>query len=124
MVPPPGLRRHKNLWVVSLPDPNGFMGLFNDGYAAVADAVCTLGRHARAPYYLKPSAKAKRIQAQLERYGAARVVEIEAALDEAAQQRLIDVQHQLVSVHAPEWLRITERRPRIIAPRPRFEKLD
>jgi len=121
---PPGVHRYKGLWVVSLPDPNGFMGLFNDAYSSVAAAIITLGKHVRGPYYLKPSAKGGRLQTQMEKYGEARVVEVEAALNDAAQQDLVDVQHKLVSVEAPSWLHITERRPRVIAPRPRFEKLD
>jgi len=32
------------LWLVTLADPNGFMGLFNDSYHAVARAICKLGR--------------------------------------------------------------------------------
>ena len=34
----------KGLWVVALQDPNGFMGLYNDAYHAIARAICTLGR--------------------------------------------------------------------------------
>lgn len=57
---PQGVSRYNGLWVVSLPDPEGFMGLFNDAYMAVGQAVCTLGKHERPPYYTKPSAKAQR----------------------------------------------------------------
>jgi len=120
----PGVKYQNGLWLVSLPDPNGFMGLFNEGYMAVAGAVCTLGKHERPPYYTKPSAKAQRVQEQIEKYPTATVVDIVAALDEAAQQNLVEVDHQLVSVAAPPWLHIMERDTSVIAPRPRFEKLD
>jgi hypothetical protein len=119
----PGLHRKEGLWVVSLPDPDGFMGLFKDGYAAVGQAVCTLGKHDRPPYYRKPSAKAQRVQAQLEKYPTAKVVEIEGALNQAAQKDLIDVERQLVSVHAPAWLHMAEKPTPIIAPKPKFKKL-
>jgi len=112
------------LWVVSLADPDGFMGLFNDAYMAVGRAICTLGRHNPPPYYTKPSAKAGRMQEQLERYGDAKVLEIEEALDSAAQQHLITSQTQLVSVNAPEWLHFKQLAPRLIAPKPKFAKLD
>lgn len=51
-------------------------------------------------------------------------LDIEHALNEAAQQDLIDVEHQLVSVRAPEWLHMAEKPTPIIAPKPKFEKLD
>lgn len=121
---PPGIHRRENLWIVSLPDPNGFMGLFNDAYAAVAQAVCTLGKHDRPPYFLKPSAKAQRVQDQLEKYPTARAVDIVGALDEAAQQDLIDVRQRLLSVQPPPWLQMTEREAPVIAAKPTFEKLD
>lgn len=111
------------LYAAVLPDPNGFMGIFNDAYGAVAEAICTLGRHERGQYWAKPSALAQRIQLQLEKYGTARVVDIIDSLNEAAQQNLVNVAHQLVSVAAPPWLHITERSPVIIAPKPRFERL-
>jgi hypothetical protein len=121
---PRGIRYMNGLWLAVLPDPDGFMGLFNDAYWSVAAAVCTLGKHQRPPYYMKPSAKGKRAQNQLEKYPTAKVVDIEHALDEAAQQALVDVQHQLVSVQAPAWLHINETRMPVIAPKPRFEPLD
>jgi hypothetical protein len=120
----PGIQRQKGLWVVSLPDPDGFMGLFKDAYGAVAQTVCTLGKHKRPAYYRKPSAKAQRVQTQLEKYPTAKIVEIEDALNEAAQQNLIDVERQIVSVHAPAWLHMAEQQTPIIAAKPRFEKLD
>ncbi|MFJ5303775.1 hypothetical protein [Streptomyces sp. NPDC088350] len=61
---------------------------------------------------------------QLEKYPTAKVVDIENALDEAAQQHLVEVKQQLVSVEAPEWLHINELRTPVIAPRPQFEPLD
>ena len=79
----------QRLWVVSLADPDGFMGLFDDCYRAVGRAICTLGRHTPPVYYTKPSAKAQALQLQLERYGDAKVTEIEGALNEAAQQKLV-----------------------------------
>lgn len=123
---PAGIRysnKHE-LWVVSLADPNGFMGLFNDGYAAVARAMCTLGKHPMPPFWTKPSAKAQRVQEQLERYPDAPVIEIEGALNHAAQRDLISVSEKLVSVNAPDWLHIKECAPRVISPKPRFNKLD
>jgi hypothetical protein len=112
------------LWVVSLADPNGFMGLFNDAYNAVARAICTLGKQDKPAYYTKPSAKAEKVQKQLEKYPTALALEIENALDEAAQQNLIAVHSKLVSVNAPDWLHIKKMAPRIISPKPKFEKLD
>jgi len=120
----PGIRWNGSLWVLALPDPDGFMGLFNDAYSAVAQAICTLGKHERPPYFLKPSAKAQRVQAQLEKYPTARVVDIEGALDAAAQQNLLDVEHKLVSVKPPPWLHMVEKQEPIIAPKPTFDKLD
>jgi hypothetical protein len=40
------------LWLVTLVDPNGFMGLFNDAHNAVAGAICT--HHSRRGH-LSPS---------------------------------------------------------------------
>jgi hypothetical protein len=122
----PGVRFNKKhgLWVVALPDPDGFMGLFNDAYAAVAEAIYKLGKHTQSKYWMKPSAKAQRMQAQLEKYGPVPVREIEHALDEAAQQNLLHVEQQLVSVHAPSWLHLGKASPRVIAPKPKFERLD
>lgn len=37
-----GVRYVNGLWLAVLPDPDGFMGLFNDAYWSVAAAVCTL----------------------------------------------------------------------------------
>ena len=113
--------QENGLWVVSLADPNGFMGLFNDGYHAVARAICTLGKQPTPPYYTKPSAKAQKVQTQIEKYPDATVMEIEAALDEAAQQDLITTSTKLVSVNAPGWLHIKQMAPKIISPKPRFD---
>ncbi|MEU6482268.1 hypothetical protein ABZ858_36470 [Streptomyces sp. NPDC047017] len=121
---PAGYQRWNSLHLIALPDPDGFMGLFNDAYEAVAEAILTVGRHDRAPYYYKPSAKAQKIQAQLEKYGKVKVVDILDALNEAAQQNLITVDRKLMSVEAPTWLNINEKRTPVIAPRPAFEKLD
>jgi hypothetical protein len=122
---PVGVRydRSKGLWVVSLADPNGFMGLFNDAYHAVARSMCTLGKQPTPPYYTKPSAKAQKLQQQIEEYPDATVVDIEGALDEAAQQSLIIESHRLISVNAPGWLHIKQQAPRIFSPKPKFEKL-
>ena len=120
----PGYRRWKGLHLIALPDPDGFMGLFNDAYEAVAEAILTVGKHDRAPYYYKPSAKAQQIQVQLEKYGKVKVVDILGALDEAAQQNLIAVDRKLISVAAPSWLHINEKRTPILAPRPSFRKLE
>lgn len=122
----PGVRYEgqHNLWLTMLPDPDGFMGLFNDAYWSVASAIYTVGKHERPPYYFKPSAKGQRVTNQLEKYPTAKVVDIENALDEAAQQHLIEVKHRLVSVETPEWLHLNELRTAVIAPRPHFEQLD
>jgi hypothetical protein len=114
----------KGLWVIALPDPDGFTGLFNDAYAAVAEAIYKLGRHTQSKYWAKPSAKAQKVQDQLIKAGNAAVVEVEAALDDAAQQNLVNVQEQLVSVQAPSWLHLGRAAPRILAPRPRFDRID
>jgi hypothetical protein len=121
----PGYRHVKDLHLAVLPDPNGFMGLFNDAYSAVGRAICTLGRQMQPPYYVKPSAKAQRVQEQLEKYGTAKVVDVEDALNDAAQQQLVDVNHRLVSVEAPAWLHLEERKTQpVLAPKPMFERLD
>lgn len=114
----------KGLWVVSLADPNGFMGLFNDAYMAVGRSICTLGKQQQPPYYTKPSAKAQKVQEQLEKYPSAKVTDIEGALNEAAQQNLVSQKHKLVGVNAPDWLHIKEMAPKVIAPKPKFDVLD
>lgn len=111
------------LWVVTLDDPNGFMGLFNDGYRAVAGAICTLGKQAMPSYYLRPSAKGQGVQQQLEKYPDATALEIEDALNEAAQQDLVSASEKLLGVNAPDWLHIKQMATRVIAPKPSFEKL-
>jgi hypothetical protein len=119
-----GVRRHGDLWLAVLPDPNGFMGLFNDAYESVAEAVFTLGRHDRGNYFYKPTPMGQRLQAQLEKYGNAKVVEVEHALNEAAQQDLVGVEIRLVPVDAPPWLHLNAVRTPVIAPKPKFEPLD
>ncbi len=114
----------KKLWVVSLDDPNGFMGLYNDAYHAVARAICTLGKHETPPYYSKPSAKAQRIQEQIEKHPDARVLDIEEALNEASQQDLVEQSHVLIGVNAPGWLHVKEKATSVISPKPKFLKLD
>lgn len=115
--------RHQ-LWLTVLPDPGGFMGLFNDAYEAVAEAIYTLGKHDRGLYFYKPTPMGQRLQEQLEKYPTAKVVEIEHALNEAAQQDLVGVEKRLVSVDAPPWLHLNAARVATIAPKPRFEPLD
>lgn len=112
------------LWVASLSDPNGFMGLFNDGYHAVMRAMCAIGKQTPPPYWVKPSAKAQRVMEQLQKYEAAKVLEVEDALDSAAQQELIGINHRLVGVNAPDWLHMKALAPKIISPKPSFVKLD
>ncbi len=112
------------LWLVTLADPDGFMGLFNDAYHPVARAICTLGKQEPPPYFIKPSAKAQKIQEQLEKYPDALAVEIEDALNEAAQQDLVHNSQRLVSVNAPDWLHLKAMAPKIISPKPKFIKLD
>lgn len=112
------------LWVVSLDDPNGFMGLYNDAYHAVARSMCKLGKQNPPPYFTKPSAKATRVQEQIEKYPDAKAVDIESALDEAAQQELVGVDTRLVNVNAPDWLHIKKKPATVISPKPSFEKLD
>ena len=112
------------LWTVTLDDPHGFMGLFNDGFHAVARAMFRLGKQPAPPYFVKPSAKAERLQEQLERIGDAGVFEVEDALNDAAQQDLVTTSIQLVGVNAPHWLHMKEMGPKVISPKPRFQKLD
>ena len=121
-----GVRYDSNteLWIVTLDDPNGFIGLYNDAYHAIARAICTLGRHQTPPYYAKPSAKAEIIQKQIERYPDAFIHEIEGALDEAAQQNLVIQTHTMIGVNAPSWLHVKQMAPKIISPKPKFTKLD
>jgi hypothetical protein len=114
----------KGLWIVTLDDPNGFMGLYNDAYHAVARAICTLGKQVTPPYYLKPSAKAQRIQEQIEKYPDALIYEIEGALDDAAQQNLVVQTHKMIGVNAPNWLHVKQMAPKVISPKPKFTKLD
>ena len=111
------------LWLVSLSDPNGFMGIYNDAYHAVARAICTLGKQDPPHYYIKPSAKAARIQSQLEKYPDAKVLEIEDALNDAAQQDLVVQRHELIGVNAPDWLHVKAMGPRVFSPKPKFTKL-
>jgi hypothetical protein len=119
-----GIHRHGDLWLVSLSDPSGFMGLFNDAYESVAEAIFRLGRHTRGSYIYKPTPMGQRLSDQLMKYGPARVVEIEYALNEAAQQNLVGVEKRLVSVDAPPWLHVNAARTPVIAPKPTFEPLD
>jgi hypothetical protein len=119
----PGVRFQDGLWLAILPDPDGFMGLFNDAYESVAEAIVTVGKHDRSAYYYKPTPMGQRIQTQLEKYEKVKVVEIEHALDEASQQDLIGIETRLVSVDAPEWLHLNATRTPVIAPRPSFRNL-
>lgn len=112
------------LWLVSLADPNGFMGMFADAYHAMGRAMCTLGKQPPPVYYVKPTAKAQRVQEQLEKYPDAKVMDIEDALNEAAQQDLVAQRHQLIGVNAPDWLHIKQMAPKVICPKPKFAKLD
>jgi hypothetical protein len=117
--------RRGTLHLAVLPDPDGFMGMFNDAYSAVARAVLKIGKQPYGVYYEKPSAKAERLQAQLEKYPEAKVLDVEDALNEAAQQHLIGVERKLLSVDAPPWLHLPERtQTPVLAPRPKFEPLD
>lgn len=119
-----GLHSKQGLWVAALPDPDGFMGLFNDAYESVAEAIVTLGKHDRSVYYYKPTPMGQRIQQQLEEMPTVRVVEIEHALNEVSQQKLLGVEQKLVSVDAPAWLHLNAHRTPVIAPKPTFAKLD
>ncbi|MFC7960645.1 hypothetical protein [Rhodococcoides kroppenstedtii] len=112
------------LWMVALPDPDGFMGLFNDAYSAIAETIYSLGKHTQSKYWSKPSAKAQKIQDQLVKAANASVLEIEDALNDAAQQNLVSIRQQLVSVQAPPWLHLGKAAPKILAPKPRFDRID
>ncbi|MDN3478836.1 hypothetical protein [Curtobacterium sp. APC 4022] len=118
-----GTRRRDGLWLAVLPDRDGFMALFHDGFQAVAEAMDTLGKMSRGKYYAKPSVAGQKMQAQLEKYPTAKVVDIVAALDEIAQQQLIGVSTKLVSVEAPDWLLLKEKAPKVITAKPSFEPL-
>lgn len=121
-----GTRRdaRTGLWLAVLPDPDGFMGLFNDAYWGVASVVYQIGKHERPPYFMKPSVKAQAIAEQMLKYPTAKVIDIENALNEAAQQGLVDVEHELLPVAAPDWLHMNEKRTPVIAPKPSFRQLD
>lgn len=123
---PSGVRysSQHGLWVVTLADPDGFMGLFGDAYHAVGRAMCTLGKQLPPPYYTKPSAKAQKIQEQLEKYPDAKVVDIIDALNDAAQQQLVTSDTRLVPVNAPDWLLMKQLSTTVISPKPKFQKLD
>lgn len=111
------------LIVVTLADPTGFWGLYKNGFAAVAEAITTLGHHDRmAAYWAKPDPAAQRIQQKLEQYGSVKVSEVEAALDEVAQEGLVGVEEHLLSVDAPSWLRLgsPDAEASRLAPRPSF----
>jgi len=118
--------RTDGLWIVSLADPHGFMGLFNDAYGTVAEAVATLGRHDRGgKYWAKPSPMGQEIQAQLESFATRKVQDVCDGLNDAAQQNLLGVDNKLISVDAPSWLHLGKPRPtNIVAPKPSFIKLD
>ncbi len=111
------------LWIASLADPNGFMGMFNDGYHAVMRALVAIGKQSAPPYWTKPSAKAQKVMEQLIKFEGSKVLEIEEALDQAAQQNLVGIKSQLVGVNAPDWLHIKQLAPKIISPKPSFVKL-
>jgi hypothetical protein len=83
-----------------------------------------LGKQPAPTYWTKPSAKAQRVQEQLEKYPEATALEVEDALNEAAQQDLVITSERLVSVNAPAWLHIKAMAPKIISPKPKFAKLD
>ncbi|MFC3940970.1 hypothetical protein HX881_19450 [Pseudomonas gingeri] len=114
----------KGLWVVSLADPNGFMGLFNDGYSAVARSFLKMGKHEPANYWAIPSAKALKLMEQIIKYQDATALEVVEALNEAAQQDLLNANHKLVSVNAPHWLHVKKMQPTVISPKPKFVKLE
>ena len=83
-----------------------------------------LARLDRGDYFYKPTPTGQRLQQQLDGYGNAKVIEIEDALNEAAQQRLIGVDTRLVSVDAPPWLHLNAVRTSVIVPEPTFAPLD
>jgi len=127
----PGISREKTraghpLWVVTLPDHDGFMQLYNDAYGAVAESIMRLGQHDHEKYWAQPTAVAQQIEEQLVKYANVSVMELAAALDEAAQQDLVEVDTHLVSVDAPDWLTLgaPNRDATRLAPRPSFIKLD
>lgn len=64
------------------------------------------------------------MQLQIEKYPDARVIDIEDALNEAAQQDLVGQTHQLISVNAPKWLHIKQMATKLVCPKPKFYKLD
>lgn len=115
------------LWVVTMADPDGFMGLYNDAYAAVAEAIATLGHHDRGgKYWATPTPMGVQVQKQLESFGSRKVVDIQDGLNEAAQQDLVGVEERLISVDAPPWLHLGSPAtpPMVVAPKPSFTKLD
>ena len=101
------------------------MGIYNDAYGAVAEAITTLGQHEHTKYWAKPGPMAQQIQEQLVEYADVRVYEIADALNDAAQQDLTDVDTHLISVDAPDWLTLGGPDPTAtaLAPKPSFIKL-
>ena len=83
----------------------------------------TLGKMPQPPYFVKPTPSAQRIQEQLERFGDAKAVEVEDALNEAAQQDLVGINHRLIGVNAPDWLHIKQMAPKMLSPKPRFSPI-
>lgn len=69
------------------------------------------------------SAKAQRVTGQLTKFEGAKVLDVEAALSDAAQQKLVGSSHKLVSVHAPDWL-LPQTGSGPSTDRPTSEKLD
>jgi hypothetical protein len=64
------------------------------------------------------------VQEQIEKYPDATVLDIESALNEAAQQDLVTAEEKLVGVNAPSWLHMKTLAPKVISPKPKFRKLD
>jgi hypothetical protein len=100
------------------------LGLYNDAYSAVAEAITTLGRHDRGHYWEKPRPMGVQVQTQLESYGTRKVQDIEDGLNEATEQDVVAIQERLVSVDALPWMRLgTPKQPMLLAPKPSFIRL-
>ena len=117
--------------MVTLFDPDGFMGLYRDAYSAVAEAISTLGHHDRGTFYWdKPTPMGAQIQKQLESYGKRKMTDmartrgLDAGRGPGPRGRRVEARlGGRASLAPPRFPR--GQRPNVVAPRsPRSWKLD
>lgn len=106
------------LIVAVLPDHDGFVRVFNDGYAAVAEALRVIGQHPPewVPHYLKPTVVGQEIARELTLHASTPVVEIVDELGLYGQRGLITPDRRRFSV--PGWLRNNRMQPFVATARP------